>query len=71
MMSLCSPQDTTRYFTLVAAPFNELPHFYVVHFEAELHCHFYLLIYGFYFYGTMKLKALWSPLRSASLIAVP
>lgn len=29
-MSLCSLQDTMKYFILLAAPFNKLPHFYVV-----------------------------------------
>lgn len=29
-MSLCSLQDTMKYFILLASPFNKFPHFYVV-----------------------------------------
>jgi len=48
MMSLCSLQDTMKYFTFVAAPFNKLPYFYIV---STLKLNFFVIfIYFILFY---------------------
>lgn len=58
---------------LVAAPFNKLPHFYVV---GALKLNFsviylFYLFTSFCFRGTLSLSTMWSVLHSNALIAVP